>query len=133
MSLPRLPSDPRTIVLLLQGPIHRDDVPRLCKRVRLLLASSGAMRVVCDVGALNEPDVVTLEALARLKLTTLRLGKEMQLRHPCAELRDLLALAGLGEALPLCTESGVEPRGEPEEREQSPGVEKEGDPGDLAG
>ena len=74
--------------------------------------------IVCDVGALAA-DAATLDVLARLRLTARRLGRELHLRDASQELRDLVAFAGLAEALRL------EPRGQPEEREQRLGVEEE--------
>jgi hypothetical protein len=61
----------------------------------------------------------TVDALARLKLAARRAGVELRLRHAPVELEELIALAGLEEAL------GVEPRRQPEEREERVGVEEE--------
>jgi hypothetical protein len=60
-----------------------------------------------------------VDALARLQLAARRVGVELRLRHAPVELRELIALAGLEEAL------RVEPRGQPEEREERLGVEEE--------
>ncbi|MGH2725109.1 MAG: STAS domain-containing protein [Actinomycetota bacterium] len=90
------------IVLVIVGPIVPADVPRLCERVRALLEGSPDEPVVCDVGALADPDAVTVAALARLQLTAGRLGRRIRLRHPCGELRELLALAGLDQVVPRC-------------------------------
>ncbi|HET7043965.1 MAG TPA: STAS domain-containing protein [Gaiellaceae bacterium] len=60
-----------------------------------------------------------IDALARLALAARRAGIELRLRKVSEELRELLVLAGLEEVL------GVEPRGQPEEREQRLGVEEE--------
>jgi ABC-type transporter Mla MlaB component len=128
----RPPLEPKTIVLLLEGPIARADVTSLCERVRVLLQWCDADLVVCDVGAIVEPDAVTVDVLARLQLTARRLGRQVRLRDACGELRDLLALVGLGEVV-LCAGSAVEPRGETKEREQAGRVEEEADPADPAG
>ena len=84
-----------------------------------------------DVSGLADPDALTLEALARLQLTAHRLGASIRLHNPCAELVDLLALVGLSDVLPVIVESGVEPDGLVEEREQVL-VDEEVDPGDAA-
>ncbi|MGP3923650.1 STAS domain-containing protein [Streptomyces sp. 8N616] len=132
------PDEPtaRTIVLALRGPITPAHVPWLCERLRVLLQSSDAELVTLDVGALAEPDVVTLEALARLQLTARRLGRRLRLRHAGDGLRVLLASAGLDEALPLCPGSPasrpalrrpglrLEPGGQAEQREQPGGVQE---------
>lgn len=82
-------------MLVLSGPIERADVPALCDRVRGRLEESDAHLVVCDVGAVVDPDAVTVEALARLQLTARRLGHRLRVRHACGELQDLLDLMGL--------------------------------------
>jgi hypothetical protein len=90
------------VVVLFGGPICEEDVQALCERVRLALQGSVADEVICDVGALDGPDVGTLDALARVQLTAVRLGGRIRLRRACVDLRDLLVLAGLCEVLPLC-------------------------------
>jgi anti-anti-sigma regulatory factor len=65
------------------------------------------------------PDLATIEALARLQLAARRAGIELRLRNVSAELRELLALVGLDDAL------GVEASRQTEEREQRLGVEEE--------
>lgn len=124
----RAPS-PGTIVLVIGGPIALDDVPGLCERVRVLL-EGGDADVVCDVGALTDPDVGTVDALARLALAARRLGRQVQLAHASRELRDLLVLAGLGDVVP--PDAGL-PLGlsrQTEQREQPRGVQKRVEPGD---
>jgi ABC-type transporter Mla MlaB component len=117
-------------VLALEGPIAREDIPALCERTRALLEGRGTASVACDVGALG-PDAVTVEALARLQLTASRLGLRVRFRGASPELQRLLGLMGLGEVLP-CGDSGVEPGGQAEQREQARRVEEERDPGDPA-
>lgn len=68
-----------------------------------------------------------IDALARLALAARRAGIELRLRKVSEELRELLVLAGLEEVL------GVEPRGQPEEREERLGVEEEAELDDPAG
>jgi ABC-type transporter Mla MlaB component len=129
---PRPPPEPNSIVVVLSGRIDRGDIPALCERIRELLQGD-ARPVVCDVGALVDPDAVTVDALARLQLTAGRLGHRVRLRGACGELQGLLLLMGLSEALPVGPELPIEPRGQAEEREQARGVEEEADPGDPAG
>jgi hypothetical protein len=72
----------------------------------------------CQVGAL-EADAATLDLLARLQLSARRLGIEVRLLDASPELRELVAFAGLNGVLRL------EPKREPEEREEPFGVEEE--------
>ena len=54
--------------------------------------------VICDVrGA--EADVATVDALARLQLTTKRLGCRLRLRNASADLLLLVAFMGLADVL----------------------------------
>jgi ABC-type transporter Mla MlaB component len=125
-----LPPEPNTTVLVFSGPIERADVPGLCERGRVLLEGCVGDMVVCDVSALICPDAVTVDALARLQLTARRLGRQVQLRHACGELQELLALMGLSDVVPLCSGLAFGPGGQAEQREQPRGVEEEADPGD---
>jgi STAS domain len=72
----------------------RADIPRLCEALRTLVADSGATIVTCDVRALR-PDAVTVEALARLQLTAVRLGSRLRLLNTSLELRELIDFMGL--------------------------------------
>jgi ABC-type transporter Mla MlaB component len=103
------------------------DVVGLCTRVRVRLESSDDEVLVCDVGAVTEPDVGAIDALACLQLTARRLGREVRLRNPSRELLGLLDLCGLSDVL-----AGVEPRGQAEEREQARRVEEGVERGDPA-
>jgi len=127
---------PGGTVLIMIGPVTRDGIPALCERARRLLAGCEAGPVSCDVGALAEPDAITIDALARLQLTARRLGYRVELQRARGALVELLVLSGLSGVL-RCGGSGpgasaVEAWGEPEHREQAPGVQEEADPDDLA-
>ena len=69
--------------------------------------------------------LAAVEALARLQLAARRKGLDLRLHVVSRELRDLIELAGLTQAL------GLEPRRQAEEREQRVGVEEEGELGDA--
>lgn len=71
-------------------------------------------------------DVASVDLLARLQLRCRRRGRELRLHGVSPELAGLLRLAGLAETL------GVEPRRQPEEREERLGVEEEGELDDPA-
>jgi len=62
-----------------------------------------------------------IDVLARLHLAARRCGVGLRLRYVSDELRELIRFCGLEEAL------GLEPRREPEEREQRVRVEEERD------
>ena len=126
---PRSPPETGTAVLVLRGPIARADIPALCAGAHELLRRCRSDRVVCDVAALTAPDLATIDALARLRLTALRSGRQLRLRNACHDLRGLLALTGLLGVLPLAA-LPLEPGRQAEQREQPLGVEEEDDPGD---
>ena len=125
--------EPRSIVLLIGGPIARADGPALAESARALLAGSGTDTLVCDVGAVVRADLAAVDALARVQLAARRLGCRMLLQRASPELRELLAYAGLTEALPLRPALRLEPQRQPEEREERLRVEEEREPGDPPG
>ncbi|ANW18488.1 STAS domain-containing protein [Streptomyces clavuligerus] len=88
------PADPTVFVLVVPEGITLADVPPLCERLRALYAD-GAHSVVCDLGALERADLAAVEAVARLRLTARRAGRELRTRDTPPALRALLALAGL--------------------------------------
>jgi ABC-type transporter Mla MlaB component len=117
-------------VLVLSDPIAHADIPALCERLRTLLRREAPGPVVFDVGALVDPDLITVDALARLQLTARRRGGRVRLRHASSRLEELLALVALGDVLPCGEESGFEPGRQAEEREQARRIQEEGDPSD---
>jgi ABC-type transporter Mla MlaB component len=88
------------VVIRLDAATPGDDP---CERLReALRAMEAAPReVVCDVGGWTRSDMATLEILLRMQLTARRLGHEMKLYRPNAELVRLLELIGLADTLPL--------------------------------
>ena len=112
-------------VLVLTGPVTRDEVTGLCDDVRALLEATGARGpcvVVCDVGGLGPPGLGTVDLLARMELTARRAGGRIRLRDPDPALRALLDLVGLS----------FEVERQPEQREPALGVEEAVEPGDPA-
>jgi anti-anti-sigma factor len=112
-------------VLVVAGRVSAGDLPRLCARLQACVAAAADGVVVCDVRGLANADAVALDLLARLQLAARRQGGRIRLRGASRELRDLLAFTGLSAVLPLemCV-SLVEPRGEPEQREEALRVEE---------
>ncbi|MFE1314203.1 STAS domain-containing protein [Streptomyces sp. NPDC058755] len=115
--------DERTpAVLVLAGPVTRDEVTGLCDDVRALLEVTGAGVVVCDVGGLGPPGLAVVDLLARLELAARRAGGRIRLRDPDPALHALLDLVGLRFQM----------EGEAEQREPALGVEEEVEPGQPA-
>ena len=88
------------LVLAIGGPFARTGIPGFCERARRMLEATEATLVICDVGALDHPDAVAVDALARLQLTALGLGRRIELLHACGELQGLLDLMGLSHVVP---------------------------------
>ncbi|WP_200301942.1 STAS domain-containing protein [Streptomyces adelaidensis] len=109
-------------VLVLPGPVTRDEVPRLCDEVRAHLEGAGGGIVVCDVAGIGPPGLGVIDALARLQLTARRAGGRIRLRDPDPALRALLGLVGLA----------FDVEGQAEEGEPAGGVEEAVEPGDPA-
>ncbi|MFE6284917.1 STAS domain-containing protein [Streptomyces sp. NPDC057877] len=108
-------------VLVLVGPVTRDEVTGLCDDVRARLEGTGARVVVCDVAGLGPPGLTTVDLLARLQLTAKRAGGRIRLRGPDPALRALLDLVGLR----------FEVEGQPEQREPPLGVQEAVETGDA--
>lgn len=142
----RPPPGDAALVLAPHRPLTRADIPRLCERLDRLLGGAGAAAepVVVQAGEHCAADLVTVEALARLRLTARRRGRRIRLDGARGELRDLLAWTGLddggnpaapppeGRLPPPGADAGPEPagsagaeaRGQAEEREQPGGVQE---------
>ncbi|WP_344602550.1 STAS domain-containing protein [Streptomyces glaucus] len=109
-------------VLVLAGPVTRDEVRELGDQVQALLRTSGAGVVVCDVAGLGPPGLGIVDLLARLQLAAGRARGRIRLRDPDPALPALLDLVGLR----------FEMEGQPEQREPPLGVEEAVEPGDPA-
>jgi anti-anti-sigma regulatory factor len=55
---------------------------------------------VCDLSAVDRADLAAVDGLARLQLAAHRRGRRMRLRGSSREMRQLIALLGLGDVLP---------------------------------
>jgi hypothetical protein len=80
----------------------------------VLLRAGDVEMVVGRVAGLR-PDLVLVEAVARLQLAARRLGCSILLRHPCPEVRELFDLVGLADLVAvapgLALETGREAEG----------------------
>jgi hypothetical protein len=116
------------------------------------MAAPAPRCITLDVSALP-PDVLTIDALARLELAARRGGLRFRLRDASDQLRDLIAFVGLSDVLGTCAADGeridrsvqtdarakpvrpdagiasdalgVEPRRQAEQGEERVGVEEE--------
>ena len=70
-------------------------VPRLCEQLVILVDCAGVGRLNVDLGQLDEPDIATIDALARLALTARRRSARVTVRTTNGALEQLLGLAGL--------------------------------------
>jgi len=84
----------------------------------------------CDVSELTDPDLATVDELARLQLAAARRGSRVRLLNATANLRGLLLLLGLDDVLGCEPPLGIEARRQAEHREESRGVQEEGNPAD---
>ena len=82
--------------------------------------------VAVEVSGDLTTDIATVDALGQLALAAKRLGLELRIADAPVALFELVAFAGLAEAL------GVEPGRQPEQREKPLGVEEERHLGDPA-
>ena len=81
------------------GPLGREDLPGLTKRVCLVLAVHAGSPLLCDVEDVAA-DAVAVEALARLQLAARRAGCRITMRSASPELVELIGLLGLQDVLP---------------------------------
>ena len=83
------------------GPIARNDIPGLARRVCRLLEEGKPDVALCEICNVPVPDAVTVEALARLQLAAQRYGCRVQLRNASTELLELVAFMGLRDVIPI--------------------------------
>ena len=86
------------LTFVINGPIARDDLPGLYRRVCALLECSGTAIAYCEVTGVSA-DAVTVDALARLQLVARRHGCQVRMRGASDELRELVAFMGLDAVL----------------------------------
>jgi ABC-type transporter Mla MlaB component len=128
------PAGPPVMILSLEPQAGRPEVDELCQSARDAISNSSPGRrsglVICDVGRIMSPDAGVVDALCRLQLECRRAGGVLQVRHASHALRELLQLTGLDGVVPLEERLRLEPRRQPEHREEARGVQEEHDPGD---
>jgi hypothetical protein len=80
--------------------------------------------VTCHLGSVAAPDLGTVDALCRLRMSVVHMGYVLRLIEATPQLEELLTWCGLDET------SLVKDERETEKREKTFGVEKEVEPGD---
>jgi ABC-type transporter Mla MlaB component len=129
---PRRAASSHPAVWVLEPRLGRADVPRVCAQFGTWIQDQVGGAVVCDAGAVVDPDAVTVDVLARLHLTAKRFGRRIQVEGARDRLTELLAVVGLEALLSAPAGLGVHPGRQPEQREQSLGLEERVDPHDSA-
>jgi hypothetical protein len=102
------------------------DIKAACRRLRALAGGGDIEAIACDASGLAA-EVAAVDALARLALVARRLGCPLKVRRASPELRDLVDLCGLSDALGVAGRNGRQA----EEREQPVDVEERVDPDDA--
>ncbi len=118
-----------TAIVVVDGQLDPSDAPGVCAALHARLSGSGVVSVICRGKGLVEPDLATVDLLARMTLCAHRFGCMVRVEDPSPRLRELLDLAGLGEQLGPCG-SGAEAWWQAEEGEQPFGVEEGVEPDD---
>ena len=104
---------------------------RIQPAVAACCPTGGEHVVICHLGGFTEADLGSVERLARMHLNVRRLGLVALFCHAPPALVALLELVGLGDVLQVA--SVVEPRREPEQREEPLRAEKRVHRRDLPG
>jgi ABC-type transporter Mla MlaB component len=100
-------SGPCGLEVKVDGLLAAHAVPRLCEQMVILVDCAGVGRLDVDLGLLQQPDLATVDALARLALAARRHQASVRVRTTNGALEQLLRLAGL-EALVTPPRSVVE-------------------------
>jgi ABC-type transporter Mla MlaB component len=82
----------------IDGPIAREDLPGLCRRVCALFDEHEGPLALCDVRSVGA-DAVTVDALAQLQLLARRRGCRVVLQGASDDLRALVDFMGLRDVL----------------------------------
>jgi hypothetical protein len=100
--------------------------------VPYLADPDAAHLLAIDVSDIDEVDLRTVDALARVALTCRRMGGQVLLVEAAADLVSLLAFSGLADVIRCLPRSGLEPVRQSEEREETRRVQEERDAADAA-
>jgi ABC-type transporter Mla MlaB component len=95
----RSPPSARAVVVAIGGHIERGEVTVLCDRIEAILDTGNASTLICDVACLVRPNAAVVDLLARLRVVTRRLHREMRVTNASSYLQELLELCGLSDVL----------------------------------
>ncbi|MBW3577117.1 MAG: STAS domain-containing protein [Actinobacteria bacterium] len=118
-----------TAIVVIDGRLAPSQAAPVCAALHAALSGSAARAVVCRGEGLAHPDLTTVDVLARLVATARRSGCAVRIENPSERLRELIRFAGLELRFASCW-SGVQPWGQPEQREQPGRVEESVEPDD---
>jgi hypothetical protein len=104
------PVEQRDVVLLIADAADPSLASSLCGSARAILEGGAPVLLVCDVHTIPDPDLIALDALARLTLLARQLGGDVLLLDAAPKLEELLELAGLSGVIPCAAPSGGDPR-----------------------
>ncbi|MDX6228151.1 MAG: hypothetical protein QOI76_1541 [Frankiales bacterium] len=90
-----LPGGTCGLDIRVDGLLAANAVQRLCEQLVALVDCGGVGRLQVDLGRLDEPDLATVDALARLALAARRRSAQVTVRTSNGALELLLNLAGL--------------------------------------
>lgn len=110
------------------GVVDPAAIAGLCERFAAFARAGTGRVIICDVGAITDPDLATLSLLARLQMTARRLGCGIQLHRAQRRLIELILFSGLGGVLPLYCGLTLEPHREAEQGEEPLDIEEVVDP-----
>jgi hypothetical protein len=98
---PQTVTDRALIVVPAEAPVPPEAMVELCRQMVEALAHSRQKALVCDLGRVTAADLTVIEALARMQLVARRRGCAIEFRHVGYGVRELLALSGLCDVLPV--------------------------------
>ncbi len=110
-------------IVVVEGRLEPSHVGAVCASLHLVLSGSGVGSLTCRGEGLVDPDLATVDLLARLRLAAQLAGWDMRVEEPSSRLRELLVLTGLDDLL-ASRGSSIEAWGQAEHREQPSGVEE---------
>ncbi|MDP8970716.1 MAG: STAS domain-containing protein [Actinomycetota bacterium] len=120
-----------TAVVVVDGQLEPSDAPSVCAALHAALSGSGVALLTCRGEGFGDPDLATVDLLARLRLAGHRVGCVLRVEGPSPRLKGLLTLAGLDGLLAPCG-SGVEARWQSEQRQEPFGVQEGVEPDDRS-
>jgi ABC-type transporter Mla MlaB component len=117
-------------VWVVQPGVDHAGIAVVCESFASFASSEQDRIIVCDVGAITDPDLATVSLLARMQLTARRLGGAIRLHRAQPRLVELILFSGLAAVLPLAADLSLELGRQAEQREEPVHVEEVVEPFD---